>query len=143
MSCGVDEVWCQQTARAFEEKTGITVNMTRKSAGEIYAQLCAEAANPKGDIWWGGAGDPHLQAAEEGLTVEYKSPLLMRTGSDQSLKDCTQSWRTWANTPLPAQITSAPFSSTVFGSGLTIVPPASSTSSMPARQSQAFICSST
>jgi iron(III) transport system substrate-binding protein len=34
----------------------------------------AESANPRADIWWGGTGDPHLQAAEEGLTVEYKSP---------------------------------------------------------------------
>jgi iron(III) transport system substrate-binding protein len=25
---------------------------------------------------WGGTGDPHLQAAEEGLTDEYKSPML-------------------------------------------------------------------
>ena len=45
--------------------------MTRKSSGEIYAQIKAEAANPRGDIWWGGTGDPHLQAAEEGLTLEY------------------------------------------------------------------------
>ena len=50
--------------------------MTRKSSGEFYAQIKAEAANPKGDIWWGGTGDPHLQAAEEGLRVEYKSPKL-------------------------------------------------------------------
>ena len=50
--------------------------MTRKSSGEIYAQVKAEASNPRGDIWWGGTGDPHLQAAEEGLTVEYKSPML-------------------------------------------------------------------
>lgn len=74
--CGVDEAWCQLMARAFEEETGITVDMTRKSAGEIYAQLRAEKDNPKGDIWWGGTGDPHLQAAEEGLTEEYKSPML-------------------------------------------------------------------
>src|SRR4030095_13633329 len=40
------------------------------------AQVKAEASNPKGDIWWGGTGDPHLQAAEEGLTEEYKSPVL-------------------------------------------------------------------
>ena len=33
---------------------------------------------PRGDIWWGGTGDPHMQAAEEGLTVEYKSPKLRR-----------------------------------------------------------------
>ena len=59
---------------AFEKATGIKVLMTRKSSGEFYAQLKAEAANPRGDIWWGGTGDPHLQAAEEGLTEAYKSP---------------------------------------------------------------------
>jgi iron(III) transport system substrate-binding protein len=49
--------------------------MTRKSSGEFYAQLKAEASNPRGDVWWGGTGDPHLQAAEEGLTLEYESTL--------------------------------------------------------------------
>jgi iron(III) transport system substrate-binding protein len=72
--CTVDETWCQQVARGFEEETGITVDMTRKSSGEFYAQVRAEASNPKGDIWWGGTGDPHLQAAAEGLTEEYVSP---------------------------------------------------------------------
>ena len=72
--CAADEAWCQQVARGFEEETGITVDMTRKSSGEIYAQVRAEASNPKGDIWWAGTGDPHLQAAEEGLTEEYVSP---------------------------------------------------------------------
>jgi iron(III) transport system substrate-binding protein len=61
---------------AFEKATGIKVLMTRKSSGEFYAQIKAEAANPRGDIWWGGTGDPHLQAAEEGLTEMYKSPRL-------------------------------------------------------------------
>jgi iron(III) transport system substrate-binding protein len=76
MYCGSDEAWCQHMARGFEEQTGVTVDMTRKSAGEVYAQVRAEKDNPKGDIWWAGTGDPHLQAAEEGLTEEYKSPLL-------------------------------------------------------------------
>ncbi len=49
--------------------------MTRKSSGETFAQIKAERKNPKGDVWWGGTGDPHLQAAEEELTVEYKSKL--------------------------------------------------------------------
>jgi iron(III) transport system substrate-binding protein len=71
--CAADEAWCQQVARGFEEKTGITVDMTRKSSGEIYAQVRAEAANPKGDIWWAGTGDPHLQAAQEDLTEAYTS----------------------------------------------------------------------
>jgi iron(III) transport system substrate-binding protein len=72
MYCGVQEEWCRAVATTFERETGISVAMTRKSAGEVYAQVKAEAANPKGDIWWGGTGDPHQQAAEEGLTVEYK-----------------------------------------------------------------------
>jgi iron(III) transport system substrate-binding protein len=74
--CGVQEEWCQAMVNAFQKETGITVAMTRKSAGEVYAQVAAEKDNPKGDIWWGGTGDPHLQAAEEGLTLEYDSPQL-------------------------------------------------------------------
>src|SRR3546814_17763077 len=61
---------------AFTKETGIDVAMTRKSAGETFAQIKAEASNPRGDVWWGGTGDPHLQAAEAGLTEEYKSPML-------------------------------------------------------------------
>ncbi|MCY3873097.1 MAG: ABC transporter substrate-binding protein [Rhodobacteraceae bacterium] len=73
--CSAQEDWCQLMARSFEEATGIDVDMTRKSSGETYAQVRAEASNPKGDVWWGGTGDPHLQAAEEGLTEEYISPM--------------------------------------------------------------------
>ena len=40
--------------------------MTRQSAGELYARLRAEKDNPRGDIWYGGTGDPHLQAADGG-----------------------------------------------------------------------------
>lgn len=73
--CSADEAWCQQIKTEFEAKTGITVDMTRKSSGETYAQVRAEASNPKGDVWWGGTGDPHLQAAEEDLTEAYESPM--------------------------------------------------------------------
>ncbi|CAG1005342.1 hypothetical protein BURK1_03195 [Burkholderiales bacterium] len=72
--CTVQEEWCRPMVAAFEKTTGIKVLMTRKSSGEFYAQIKAEAANPRGDIWWGGTGDPHLQAAEEGLTEPYRSP---------------------------------------------------------------------
>ena len=76
--CAVQEEWCRAATTAFERETGIKVSMTRKSSGEVYAQVKAEAANPRADIWWGGTGDPHMQAAEEGLTVEYKSPRARR-----------------------------------------------------------------
>jgi iron(III) transport system substrate-binding protein len=72
--CSSDEAWCQQAKTEFEKATGIRVDMTRKSSGETYAQIKAEASNPKGDVWWGGTGDPHLQAAEENLTQAYVSP---------------------------------------------------------------------
>jgi iron(III) transport system substrate-binding protein len=74
--CSVQEEWCQAMVNEFQRETGINVAMTRKSSGETYAQVQAEAANPRGDVWWGGTGDPHLQAAEEGLTEAYDSPML-------------------------------------------------------------------
>ncbi|MDJ0894509.1 MAG: ABC transporter substrate-binding protein [Alphaproteobacteria bacterium] len=74
--CSPQIEWCKLMVEAFEKETGIKVAMTRKSSGETFAQIKAESSNPKGDVWWGGTGDPHLQAAEEGLTMEYKSPLL-------------------------------------------------------------------
>jgi len=74
--CSVQEEWCQLMVNEFQKATGINVAMTRKSSGETYAQIKAEAANPQGDIWWGGTGDPHLQAADEDLTVAYESPML-------------------------------------------------------------------
>jgi iron(III) transport system substrate-binding protein len=74
--CSVDENWCRVMSEAFERETGIEVLMTRRSSGETYAQVKAEEGQPRGDVWWGGTGDPHLQAAQEGLTVEYQSPVL-------------------------------------------------------------------
>jgi iron(III) transport system substrate-binding protein len=74
--CGMQEEWCRAASAAFQQKTGIQVSMTRQSNGEIYARLKAEKDNPRGDIWYGGTGDPHLQAANDGLVEAYKSPQL-------------------------------------------------------------------
>ena len=71
--CSVEIDVCEMLVQAFEKETGIDVAMTRKSSGETFAQIKAEASNPKGDVWYGGTGDPHLTAAQEGLTMEYKS----------------------------------------------------------------------
>ncbi|MFN6955265.1 MAG: ABC transporter substrate-binding protein [Acetobacteraceae bacterium] len=74
--CSVQEEWCRPMMAAFERATGIRVAMTRKSSGETLTQIRAEASNPRGDVWWGGTGDPQMQAAEENLTEEYRSPRL-------------------------------------------------------------------
>ena len=74
--CPVQAEWCSLAATEFERETGIKVAMTLKGSGESFAQIAAEKANPKLDLWFGGTGDPHLQAAEQGLLDEYRSPLL-------------------------------------------------------------------
>ena len=67
--CSAEQDWCDLMASAFEEQNpNIDVLMVRKSTGETLAQIRAEAGNPKIAVWWGGTGDPHLIAAEEGLT---------------------------------------------------------------------------
>ena len=74
--CSVQAEWCNLMSTVYARTTGTRVNMTAKGSGEALAQINAEKANPKTDIWFGGTGDPHLQAAEQGLTLEYKSPAL-------------------------------------------------------------------
>jgi iron(III) transport system substrate-binding protein len=87
--CSVQEDWCQLMQTEFEKATGVRVAMTRKSSGETYAQIKAEKDNPRGDVWWGGTGDPHLQAAEENLTAAYESAR-MKEMQDWSV----QQWKT-------------------------------------------------
>ena len=74
--CSVQADWCNLIQTTFGKTTGIKVNMSLKGSGEALAQLIAEKANPKTDLWFGGTGDPHLQAAESDLTLDYKSPNL-------------------------------------------------------------------
>ena len=74
--CSVQAEWCNMIQTVFARTTGVKVNMSLKGSGEALAQLIAERANPKTDVWFGGTGDPHLQAAEQGLSLEYKSPSL-------------------------------------------------------------------
>lgn len=77
MICSADVVVCEQMTNLFEKQhPDIKVSMVRLSAGEAYARIRTEARNPRTDIWWAGTGDPHMQAADEGLTQVYKSPQL-------------------------------------------------------------------
>jgi iron(III) transport system substrate-binding protein len=66
--------WCQGMAVGFEKATGTKVAVVQKATGEMLAQIKAERANPKGDIWWAGPADSYLQATDDGLLEEYRSP---------------------------------------------------------------------
>jgi iron(III) transport system substrate-binding protein len=88
--CSVPAAWCDAVALQFQKDTGIKVAFTQKAAGEAMAQIAAEKANPKIDVWYAGSGDPHLQAAELGLTEEYRSPVLPQL-HDWAVKQAEQS----------------------------------------------------
>lgn len=74
--CSVQLEWCELIVKTYSAATGVQVSMTRKSAGETLAQVTAERRNPRGDVWFGGTGDAHLQAAEALFTEPYRSPRL-------------------------------------------------------------------
>lgn len=74
--CSVQAEWCNMMGTVYAKTTGVKINISMKGSGEALAQLIAEKENPKTDIWFGGTGDPHLQAAEQNLSLEYKSPAL-------------------------------------------------------------------
>jgi iron(III) transport system substrate-binding protein len=69
-----DRDWVAAVAAKFEKDTGIKTPWIRASSNEMYAKIEAEKANPQGDVWFGGTGDPHFAAAEAGLTEPYCSP---------------------------------------------------------------------
>src|SRR5260370_18955032 len=73
--CPMAAEWCNMAAKEFEKASGIKVALTLMGSGESFATVAAGKANPKHGIWYGGTGDPHLQAAEQDLTIPYKSPL--------------------------------------------------------------------
>ena len=72
--CSVPIAWCEAAAAAFLKDTGIKASLTVKSASEALAQITAERASPKHDVWFGGG--VHLRAAHLALTDEYRSPAL-------------------------------------------------------------------
>lgn len=74
--CSAQQEWCDRIASSYEAASGVRVAMIRKSSGEAFAQIVAERRNPKADVWWGGTGDTHFQAAAAKLTESYASPRL-------------------------------------------------------------------
>lgn len=70
--CSPNVEWCDLLKAQFPKATGMQLDFVRLSSGEALARLRAEKANPIFDIWFGGTGDPHFVANEEGLSEFYK-----------------------------------------------------------------------
>lgn len=71
--CSVHE-WCTLVQRAFENAYGTKVRITEKGSAEALDLIVAEQARPVHDVWFGGTGDFHRQAADLRLTLPYRSP---------------------------------------------------------------------
>ena len=70
--CSPNPAWCDAVKAEFPKAAGIAVLDVRLSAGESLTRLRAERQNPTFDVWFGGTGDPHLTAVEDGVTEFYK-----------------------------------------------------------------------
>ena len=71
--CSVQIEWCELISRAYQDATGVRMALIHRSSIDALSMLLAERQKPRTDVWFGGTGDPHLQAAEQGLTLEYQS----------------------------------------------------------------------
>ncbi len=71
--CSPNPAWCDAVKAEFPKATGIQVDFVRLSSGEALARLRAERQNPSFDVWFGGTGDPHIVANQDGLT-EFVRP---------------------------------------------------------------------
>ena len=70
--CSPNPPWCDAIKVEFPKATGIALDFLRLSSGEALARLRAERGNPSFDVWFGGTGDPHIVASEDGLTESYR-----------------------------------------------------------------------
>ncbi|MBM3471043.1 MAG: ABC transporter substrate-binding protein [Armatimonadetes bacterium] len=70
--CSAAVEWCDVLKAHFPRATGIAFDFVRMSTGEVLVRLRAERANPVFDVWFGGTGDPHFVANEEGLTESFR-----------------------------------------------------------------------
>ncbi|HWI64525.1 MAG TPA: ABC transporter substrate-binding protein [Symbiobacteriaceae bacterium] len=57
--------------KAFEEKTGIKVQVIYAGSGDLFKRIEAEAANPLGDVMFGGGAETH--EASKKFLEPYKS----------------------------------------------------------------------
>jgi iron(III) transport system substrate-binding protein len=70
--CSPNPAWCDAVKAELPKATGMQVDFVRLSSGEALARLRAERQNPSFDVWFGGTGDPHIVANEDGLTEFYR-----------------------------------------------------------------------
>ncbi|MBM3596723.1 MAG: ABC transporter substrate-binding protein [Alphaproteobacteria bacterium] len=74
VNCAFELEWCEALRARFEATTGMKAAVTRKTDGEIMAQMRAEAGNPRFDIWHSAGADTAAIMIKDGFIEAYKSP---------------------------------------------------------------------
>lgn len=71
--CSAHEDWCLFVADTFGRAHAVSVELIHRSSGDALKMLADPNTASKVDVWYGGTGDPHLQAAEQRLTQPYQA----------------------------------------------------------------------
>lgn len=82
-----------QAENAFEkftEETGIEVEFTPMSTGEVLSKLNAEDGEGTVDVWLGGGADAYIAAKDEGYLLQYESE--NAADIDEMFKDPDDYW---------------------------------------------------
>ncbi len=72
--CNFEVDWCEALKAAYEKTTGEKAVFIRRTDGESLAQIRAERANPRADVYHAAESASAKQLAAEGLLEAYKSP---------------------------------------------------------------------
>ena len=72
--CNYEVDWCEAMKAAYEKTTGQKAVFIRRTDGESLAQIRAEKANPRADVYHAAESASAKALAAEGLLEAYKSP---------------------------------------------------------------------
>ena len=74
--CNYEVDWCEAMKAAYEKTTGQKAVFIRRTDGESLAQIRAEKANPRADVYHAAESASAMALAAEGLLEAYKSPMV-------------------------------------------------------------------
>src|SRR5512144_2722427 len=72
--CNFEVDWCEGLKAAYEKTTGQKAVFIRRTDGESLAQIRAEKANPRADVYHAAESASDRQLPWEGLLKAYRSP---------------------------------------------------------------------
>lgn len=76
--CSVQKDWCELLASRYAKEFSVQASVSQMSTNAALEQIRKTQGAGQFDVWFGGTGDPHLEAASEGLTVPHRSPHFSR-----------------------------------------------------------------